>query len=1108
MNKPTKMGPGARKGAVRPLRGRAAPVLAAAAVLLAAGAARADAPIDARTIPPNVLFVLDTSGSMQYLQIEHRIPRCANDAAADDEDSRTRWMMIQDALLGPITGASYACERFIAGQCLKQTPDEECVPDGAVCRCRTASGGDLPVRFRIPGDWIIPLFSAYGTRDIPRGILERYRERVRFGLATFDALYSSQFEAVGMWSYPAAGEPIPWRDPHTGRIENIDVGVRRRDAAGAPVFGALTTWGGDDTDLNLQNAVVRNEILETPTYCGSPIAAAFQDARYFFSGDPEELSNKPPAAGGNDKFYNCRERFVVLITDGLPNTGEGNPYQTSARAANGLYTLGALPGGVPVFVIGFSLCPAGTTEGDEVRDFLDDVACQGCPTGGTHCLLPTCHALFADDTDELIAALDLVLGSATGTAVTSRTLAMSTNQVSPQDPATVVQYQFNTGLEVSTTLPWRGLLERTGYVCNPTTNQVEVSDDPAHYTEFGAKLDSRTTERQLRTVTTPPGGPRNPPLAAPVDLEAFTATNPNIDVYQLGCEGEECSDPSFVSGVVNYIHGAAGTPRATRRLADIYHASVAVAGRPAMELPIVSYYKFQEDQFERTQVVFAATNEGVLHAFRANNMGDSGRNGEELWGYLPNYLLPRVHWQLTGEHYSNLDSTPLVRDLRVFKSATSEATDDEWKTVVVGGYRQGGRGYYALDVTIPSTPKLLWEINSTTDDTSTVPPGDYANLWLTYATPFLGTVFIPNEDRPGRPLGEVAVTIFPGGYNPDNPTTRTTDLYVVSTKTGRLLKKLSPSFPAEYGCGGDCEAMPECCAQLVTTPVGYGALPGLVTTRVFVGDDRGRIWRADLASTNTNEWSLNLFYPHPSPPAGEPAAAYRVANDVKFPPALALDKENNLIVVFGTGDVDNVSQLDQSWVFSVKEKIEQDPMSGRYYGRAYYNWGARLEGGEKLTGTPIVFNNVAYFTTFLPITDSMDYCKMGEGRIWGVVYNDDDPDNDGDHSDWGALVDENPPAGAPTEGCTGTNPCTYVGYSNSYIAGLNVLQRPACSDASVPPIPGLGGATRETFEIVAQVGGGSSVGSRHPSQQVPTITIQIPTPAIANYADSWGGVFE
>ena len=38
-----------------------------------------------------------------------------------------------------------------------------------------------------------------------------------------------------------------------------------------------------------------------------------------------------------------------------------------------------------------------------------------------------------------------------------------------------------------------------------------------------------------------------------------------------------------------------------------------------------------------------------------------------------------------------------------------DAVANSWKTILVGGLNSGGKGYYALDVTDPAAPKVLWE---------------------------------------------------------------------------------------------------------------------------------------------------------------------------------------------------------------------------------------------------------------------------------------------------------------------------------------------------------------------------------------------------------------
>ena len=1039
---------------------------AAGVLLLAAGTSSGDDP-DVRHIPPNVMLLVDTSGSMEFLRERHQLPACKGDPDLDDESIRTRWMMITDALLGPISNETFQCSRIY--------PDEsKTYFDTAIDELVTVS---------IPEDHIMPHFVAEGTRDITYGILERYREFVRFGLSTMDSFESIEQDEDGMWSYG----PIP---------EDRNVGIKKEEESSGGgqediIPGAMVSWGPDTQSLDITNWMVRKEIVQTIPYCGSPIAAALDDVEYFFVSDDD---NKPPTENGFDRYYECRDRFVILVTDGQPNTPDPDSpdnwgYDKSFDEAADLWEMSPK---VPLYVIWMPQCPKTEDPASEYatgKEEMDEIANAGCPP--TDPLCPD-GVYTVESMREIMEALEAILYRAMANSV-SRTVAMTTNLVGPHAKAGVVQYQFNTSFIPNQDEPWQGILERSSYKCN-AADEIELDAD---YLDYSNKLDLRNSVRNILTAIDPlnkaPGS----------DPDPFNETNLDLTPEVLG---DSTRDMTWVGDVVDFMHGRNGSARDYassngHRLADPFHASAAISGPPVNDLPLLSYYDFQESEKDRIPVIFLATNQGMIHAFRVQDTGSETAKGEELWAYIPGSLLPKIANQIPKAHIWGADSTPIVEDVRLFKDNDLDATDEDWMTILIGGLRQGGYGYYALDVTDPEDPKFLWEITPQKpvddDEDDPGPPYDFDNLKETYATPLMGTVFTTHPTMGSNPLGEIAAAIFPGGFNPASRNA-STDLFIVTADEGVLIKRLKPEFPDELGCTNppDCAAKPECCAQLITSPVGFAATAGYLTTRIFVGDDRGRLWRADLNSKDTDDWHLRLFYPILE---GQDDAPYTTAGPVESPPAVALDRKGELVVIFGGGDIDDLTAMGQNYLISVNEEISYESSTSSYIGKAKPNWSVQLEEGEKLIGQPVVFDKTAYFTTFVPYTSEEDLCSFGRGKIWGVHYQSKDPNDDGDESDFARLdVDASPDGEGDVR--------EYMEYSNTIISGLTVIQRPSC--LNIDPMTGLslGQEAQETYQIVAQVSG--TGGALQGQCQTQTITLNVPPPTFTNLTDSWGAMLD
>ncbi|HIA04802.1 MAG TPA: hypothetical protein EYN66_23390 [Myxococcales bacterium] len=165
----------------------------------------------------------------------------------------------------------------------------------------------------------------------------------------------------------------------------------------------------------------------------------------------------------------------------------------------------------------------------------------------------------------------------------------------------------------------------------------------------------------------------------------------------------------------------------------------------------------------------------------------------------------------------------------------------------------------------------------------------------------------------------------------------------------------------------------------------------------------------------------------------------KVRSPLRSEPAMSpVPQRGTLVLTFGSGDLDYATDLTQKTVvYSVKEILGIDLTNGAVTGKTQVavNWRKELEVGENLTSRPIIFGQIAYFTSFKP--DPSDACNGGVGRIWGVDYLQSKGlkdtvarfDKDGNPSTVGDSVE-------------------YIELKDSIPYGINLINRPACAENS------------------------------------------------------------
>ncbi|MCH7833549.1 MAG: hypothetical protein IH911_00435 [Proteobacteria bacterium] len=431
-----------------------------------------------------------------------------------------------------------------------------------------------------------------------------------------------------------------------------------------------------------------------------------------------------------------------------------------------------------------------------------------------------------------------------------------------------------------------------------------------------------------------------------------------------------------------------------------------IMGDPLHSRPLALNYGALGGHSEADPAIYIAvgTNDGMLHMIRNTNPG-GGQSGAEVWAFMPraamrNQKALRANAPGAPHPYS-MDGAPAAWFNDSNFNGTIEAGE---RVILYFGMRRGGKAYYAMDVTNPESPQLLWTIDKS---------GDFAELGHTFSTPRIGRIKTGGVARP--------VLIFAGGYdmNKDDRTTVGTDdsegnaIFVVDAETGALIWK------ARGAGGGSSATVFEHAALVDSIPstVSIADTDGdTYTDRILVGDTGGNVWRADLAGATTSDWKLTLlaslgrhapgasgkaddrrFFHRPdlvpSQDAYGPFDAVLIGSGDRPDPLdvggvtsnyFYMIKDRNVVLGTGVdtaigpadlGDVtDNCIQLSSCVI---------DLTNG---------WQLELvEIGEKVLATPLTIDGQVFFTTYLPNGGNAPAAcspSEGAGRLYTVGLQD------------------------------------------------------------------------------------------------------------------------
>ncbi len=424
-------------------------------------------------------------------------------------------------------------------------------------------------------------------------------------------------------------------------------------------------------------------------------------------------------------------------------------------------------------------------------------------------------------------------------------------------------------------------------------------------------------------------------------------------------------------------------------------------GDPLHSRPVLVTYGGDDANPDTT--VFVTTNEGFFHAI-------DGETGDETFSFLPKELLPNLMKVFLnegiGKNSYGLDGAMASWiDDRDRNGVIDPATEGVY---LFFGMRRGGENFYGMNVTNRAAPRLMWTLSAAN--------GALAELGQSWGKPVVTRM---------RMNGTVkTVLVLSGGYDPDqdDASVREYDdegraIYVVDALTGALLWSggATGASNAESFTDTFAEMNYSIPAEVRTVDIDGDGL----ADQLWVGDMGGQLWRFDVNNNATGSDKLITGGVVAELATNEAAGARRFY----YPPSVALVREGPqlvLAVAIGSGwrahpldtviddrfyvlrdphvyappvdeqgDISYTALTAADFYDATANLVGQGTEAQRSAARAALaakpGWFIELErGGEKVMSESAIVNERVIFTTYEPEPEINDACTGGLGN--GYYY--------------------------------------------------------------------------------------------------------------------------
>lgn len=580
----------------------------------------------------------------------------------------------------------------------------------------------------------------------------------------------------------------------------------------------------DDLTSDAKARALTNAIGALRAVANTPLAEAYYEVTRYMRGIAP-FYNSTPKTYTSPIQYRCQKNYGVVVTDGLPTYDRNFPSDPDAPSSgptrlpnwDGISNDGQNPLG-------------GDKEGDSL--FLDDIA------------------KFAFDIDMRHLGVDLAKQNwdspdfpkqnmntyTVGFAVANKML---------EDAARYGQgkyYQATDSAELTEALSsaLSEITSKAGSGGSGTTNGAIVDTGTAYYQTSYDPKDWRGTIKSFGFTTTGSVDTASvlwttdktivPSATAPI-YQSFNTQSNTVVPLAFGNFSPQQQTlltqglPVGISGVdlVEWSKGAtrAGLKLRTALLGDIINSPLVLASandQTAADLPGSTTYTeyLARKSASMTPSLVVNANDGFVNVINAND-------GTRRYAYMPSSVLPSLRYIAEPTYIDGVSHKFLVDgQVGVFDAQVTGA----WKTLAIGGTGAGGKTFYALQLfgaSAGNTPNALWEISAPATPN---PTNVFNDLGYAYARPEVARL----------PDGRWAAFIS-NGYGSSSGVAA---LFVVDIKDGSLIKKIVVNS-ADPGNG--------------LSSVKLRVNSQNVVQAAYGGDLKGRMWKFDL-SGEVDAWRV------------------------------------------------------------------------------------------------------------------------------------------------------------------------------------------------------------------------------------------------------------